>query len=64
MDEFIESVIKTILERWNELSPDEKKKQNKKQNQQQQREKLINTFISFVGDGKQYDKTIICVHLN
>lgn len=55
MDEFIESIVKIILEKWDKL-PSEKKTQV--------RDELINTFISFVGDGKQNDKKIIGVHLN
>ena len=55
MDEFIESIVKTILEKWDTLSTDEKDKI---------RSELINTFISFVGEGRQYNKKIIGIHLN
>ncbi len=55
MNDFINCVIKTILEKWNRLSPNEKDKM---------RDELINTFICFVGDGTQDKKKIIGVHLN
>lgn len=55
MDEFIESIIKFILENWEDLPT---------QRKEQIRDELINTLISFVGEGKQYEKKIIGIHLN
>ena len=55
MDEFLKGIIKTILERWDELPPWKK---------DQIRHELLNIFICFVGDGEQRDKKIIGVHLN
>ena len=55
MDEFIESIIKFILENWEDLPT---------QRKEQIREKIINTVISFVGEGKQHDKELISIHLN
>ena len=55
MDEFIESLVKFILEEWDKILPQRKLKI---------RGELVNTFICFVGKSKQDDKKIISVHLN
>ena len=55
MDDFIADIVRFVLEKWDKLPPEQKDKV---------REELINTFISFIGDGKQHDKKIIGVHLN
>lgn len=55
MDDFIADIVKIIIKKWDKLPPEKKDKV---------REKLINTFISFIGEGKQHDKKIIGVHLN
>lgn len=54
MDDFIKSVIQSILKKWNELPSHEKDKI---------RPELINTFIAFLGEGKQYNKKIVGIHL-
>jgi hypothetical protein len=55
MDEFIKSVIQTILKQWGKLSPHKK---------DEIRNELINTFIAFVGEGEQRDKKVVGIHLN
>lgn len=52
--EFIESVIKFILDKWDELSANEKDRL---------RPELISTFISFVSEGEQCNKQVIGIHL-
>ena len=54
MDDFVESMIKTIHKKWDKLSPQKKDKI---------REELVNTFITFVGEGKQREKKVIGIHL-
>ena len=55
MDNFIENLIKIILDKWNELSPTEKDRL---------RPELIGTYISFVGEEDRCDKQVIGIHLN
>jgi hypothetical protein len=55
MDDFIKSIIQTILKKWNKLLPHEKDKI---------RNELINTVIAFVAEGKQCDKKVVGIHLN
>lgn len=56
MDEFITSIIKNIIDKWDKI-PYEKKEKT--------REELINTFICFVGEGKQCEKKLLfSIHLN
>ena len=43
MDEFIASIIKNIIDKWDKLPSEKKEKTG---------EELINTFICFVGEGK------------
>ena len=55
MDEFIERIVKFIFDEWDKLLPHQKEKT---------RDDLINTFISFVGEGVQKNKKNLSVHLN